>query len=81
MIDVQVHHCRRRVTQVLLVPAVVVGLMTAAVPAGASCVTGRMGFANAGRTAAIFTGHAKSGSKHAKAYRLRSVCGFGRKVG
>jgi hypothetical protein len=92
LLDVQPHHRRRRLRQILLVPAVVVGLMTAAVPAGASCVSGPMATTYAGRTTPIATGHANSRSKHPNVNRKRSrparhvpralaACGFGRKVG
>jgi hypothetical protein len=77
MVDAETRHGRHRVRHILLVPAVVVGLITAAVPAGASRVTGPMGIANAARTAVVAKGHARPCSRHA--YRQRSA--LGRKVG
>ena len=53
MVDAQTHDRGRVVRQVLLVPAVVMALMTAAVPAGASRVTGPTGIASSARTAVI----------------------------
>jgi hypothetical protein len=53
MIDAQRHDRGRVVRQVLLVPAVVMALMTAAAPAGASRVTGPTGIANSARTAVV----------------------------
>jgi hypothetical protein len=55
MIDAQRHDRGRVVRQILLVPAVVMALMTAAVPAGAPRVTGPMGIASSARAAVIAT--------------------------
>lgn len=73
------HGPGRFMRQILVIPAAVVVLMTAAVPAGASSSTARVSIANTGRTAAITTQHANSLGKHAHAFRQLS--GFGRKVG
>ena len=66
MVDAQTQGRGRVVRQVLLVPAVVMVLMTAAVPAGAPRVTGPTGIANSARTAVVATALADP---------------FGRKVG
>ena len=55
MIDAQTHDRGRVVRQVLLVPAVVMALMTAAVPAGASRVTGPTGIASSARAVVVAT--------------------------
>ena len=55
MVDAQAHGRGRVVRQVLLVPAVVVALMTAAAPAGEPRVTGPTGIANSARTAVVAT--------------------------
>lgn len=79
MIDAATYDRGRRVRQILLMPAVMVVLMTAAAPAGASRVTGPMGIAGSARTAAIAKEHA-----HASRHRFRGWQVFvpmGRKVG
>jgi hypothetical protein len=53
MVDAQTHGRGRLVRQVLLVPAVVMALMTAAAPAGAPLVSGPTGIANSARTAVV----------------------------
>jgi hypothetical protein len=79
MVDAETRHGRHRVRQILLVPAVVVVLMTAAVPAGGSSFTAPVSIANTGRTTAITKQHANSLGKHAHAFRQLSA--RGRKVG
>jgi hypothetical protein len=56
MTDAQTHHRRHLARQILLVPAVVMALTTAAAPAAAARVTGPMGVAHSARTAAIARG-------------------------
>lgn len=56
MIDAQTQHRGRVVGQILLVPALVMTLMTAAAPAGAQRVTGPMGIANSARTVVVAAG-------------------------
>jgi hypothetical protein len=53
MVDAQTHDRGRVVRRILLVPAVVVALMTAAVPAGAPRVTGPTGIASSARTVVV----------------------------
>jgi len=60
------HDRRRFLRQILLVPAVVIALMTAAAPAAASRITASVGAAHSARTAGVVT-------KHASARRHRSV--------
>jgi hypothetical protein len=55
MIDARRHDRGRVVRQILLVPAVVMVLMTAAAPAGASRVTGPTGIASSARTVVVAT--------------------------
>jgi hypothetical protein len=56
MTDEKTHHRGHLVRQILLVPAVVMVLITAAAPAGAARLTGPMGVAHSARTAAIARG-------------------------
>jgi hypothetical protein len=53
VIDARRHDRGRVVRQVLLVPAVVMALVTAAVPAGASRVSGPMGIASSARAVVV----------------------------
>ena len=53
VIDARRHDRGRVVRQVLLVPAVVMALVTAAVPAAASRVTGPMGIASSARAVVV----------------------------
>jgi hypothetical protein len=73
------HGPGRFMKQILVVPAAVVVLMTAAVPAGASSFIAPVSIANTGRTTAITTPRANSLGKHAHAFR--HLYGLGRKVG
>jgi hypothetical protein len=79
MVDASTHDRGQLVRQILLVLAVVMVLMTAAAPAGASRLTGSVGTANSARTAAIDKQHA-----HARQHpflRWRVCSRRGRKVG
>lgn len=53
MVDAQTHDRGRVVRRILLVAAVVMAVMTAAVPAGAPRVTGPMGIASSARAAVV----------------------------
>ena len=53
VIDARRHDRGRVVRQVLLVPAVVMALVTAAAPAGASRVSGPMGIASSARAVVV----------------------------
>jgi hypothetical protein len=77
MIGAHTHDRGRVVRQILLVAAVVMVLMTAATPAGASRVTGPIGIANSAPTAAIAKQHARE--HHSRRWQVFSC--RGRKVG
>jgi hypothetical protein len=53
MVDARKHDRGRVVRRILLAPAVVMALVTAAAPAGASRVTGPMGITSSARAAVI----------------------------
>jgi hypothetical protein len=72
----RMHHRGRLLRGVLLVLAVVMALMTAAAPAGASRGSGPVGVANFARTGAIAKKQA-----HVRGHRFLRFGGFGRKVG
>jgi hypothetical protein len=72
----RMHYRGRLLRGVLLVLAVVMALMTAAAPAGASRGSGPMGVANFARTGAIAKKQA-----HVRRHRSVRFREFGRKVG
>ena len=79
MVDASTHDRGRLMRQILLVLAVVMVLMTAAAPVGASPLTGPIGTANSARTAAIVKQHADA-RRHPSA-RWQRFDRRGRKVG
>jgi hypothetical protein len=66
----------RRVRKALLAPVVVMALLAAAVPAGASCLNRSTRSATSARTAAIAREHA-----HTRSHRHQGWIEFLRKVG
>ena len=83
MINAATYDRGRGVRQILLMPAVVVVLMTAAAPAGASLVTSPMGIAGSARTAAIAKEHPHSSRHRSPGWQAVGRKGreLGRKVG